>query len=195
MPVCSFCDSTFWLGGVKDGWRHFCNEECHQGGYLLHVAEQLPEDLVADHVYSTRRGNCPHCQGPGPVDAHASYRVWSALLVSETSNRRLICCRKCGRRAQISSTLFSALLGWWGIAIPLLSSLRSIAAVREAHEVGAGSSAYCKRTASTRRRRVPRDGIAHVPALEGCEGMAMLPVTIAFSWGRPVYVEAARTWW
>lgn len=114
MPVCSFCDSTFWLGGVKDGWRHFCNEECHQGGFLLHVAEQLPEDLVADHIYSMRRSDCPHCGGPGPLDAHTSYRIWSAFLVSETSNRLLICCRKCGRRAQIRSTVFSALLGWWG---------------------------------------------------------------------------------
>jgi hypothetical protein len=114
MPVCSYCDASFWLGGVKDGWRHFCNEECHQKGILLHVAEQLPEDLVSDYVYLKRRGDCSHCGGPGPVDAHASYRVWSAFFVTEVSNRLLISCKKCARRTQLTSAVFSALLGWWG---------------------------------------------------------------------------------
>src|SRR5262249_4991286 len=59
-------------------------------------------------------GLCPKCSGPGPVDVHVSYRVWSVLIVTTWSNKPQISCRRCGVRSQLASAGVSAVVGWWG---------------------------------------------------------------------------------
>ena len=114
MPTCSYCNERFWFGGVKSGGRHFCNAECQKRGALLGIAEQLPPDLVANYVDAMHRSNCPHCGGPGPIEVHTSYRVWSIFVLTTWSNRPRVSCKKCARRAQLGDIAFSTVLGWWG---------------------------------------------------------------------------------
>jgi hypothetical protein len=114
MPTCSYCNETYWFGGIKDGNRHFCNAQCHGNGQLLDIAERLPADLVVNYVNSMHNSNCPKCDGPGPIEVHTSYRVWSAAILTSWSNRPQICCKKCATRAQMGGVAFSAVLGWWG---------------------------------------------------------------------------------
>jgi hypothetical protein len=114
MPTCSYCNETYWFGGIKDGNRHFCNEDCQAYGQLIDIAEQIPADTVANYIHSMRDGNCPVCGGPGPIEVYTSYRVWSALLLTNWSNRPRISCKKCATKAQLGGLAFSSVLGWWG---------------------------------------------------------------------------------
>jgi len=114
MAACGACNTTILFGGVRDGDLRFCNNDCHQKGYLLSIASKIPRDSVHEQVRSVFHGACPKCQGPGPVDVHTSYRVWSALLMTSWVNRPQISCRSCGTKAQIGDAIFSLVLGWWG---------------------------------------------------------------------------------
>ena len=114
MAACSACSTTILFGGVTQGTDRYCNAECHQRGYLMNVAQQLPRELVRERTDSVYRGMCPQCNGPGPVDVHNSYRVWSALLMTSWRTSPRISCRSCGVKAQLGDTLFSLILGWWG---------------------------------------------------------------------------------
>ena len=114
MPTCSYCNERYWFGGIKDGNRNYCNQDCQSRGQLLDVAEQLPADAVANYIHSMRDSNCPVCGGPGPIEVYTSYRVWSAVLLTSWSNRPRISCKKCATKAQFGSLAFSSVLGWWG---------------------------------------------------------------------------------
>ena len=114
MPTCSYCEAHYWFGGVKNNGRHFCNEECQYNGALLGIADQLPPDMVNDYIASMRQTDCPKCGGPGPIEVHTSYRVYSVLVMTSWSNRPRICCKKCATKAQIGDLAFSSVLGWWG---------------------------------------------------------------------------------
>jgi hypothetical protein len=114
MRTCSYCNQTFWFGGVQSGTRRFCNAQCQQRGALLDVADQLPADFVKEYIQTTQNSNCPECQGPGPIEVHTSYRVWSVLVLTSWNNRPRICCKKCATKAQLGDIGFSVLLGWWG---------------------------------------------------------------------------------
>ncbi len=69
-------------------------------------------DLEVDRVH---RGNCPQCGGPGPVDLHSHYRVWSAFYMTRWMEQRILACAACARKAQRKSIGYCLLLGWWGI--------------------------------------------------------------------------------
>ena len=114
MAACSACNTTILFGGVTDGNDRYCNNECHGRGYLLSVARQIPHDIVREQTDSVFHGMCPKCSGPGPVEVHKSYRVWSALLLTSWVTRQHVSCRSCGVKAQIGDLLFSGVLGWWG---------------------------------------------------------------------------------
>jgi hypothetical protein len=43
-----------------------------------------------------------------------SYRVWSALVITNWSNLQQISCRRCAVKSQLGSALFCLVLGWWG---------------------------------------------------------------------------------
>jgi len=114
MAKCAYCGTTILFGGVTSGGDRFCNETCHQQGYLLPIAAQVPHDIMAEQVTEVHQGDCPRCGGPGPVDVHTSHTVWSALVLTQWRSNPQICCRSCGVKSQISGTVVSGVFGWWG---------------------------------------------------------------------------------
>ena len=114
MASCAACGQTIVFGGKTAGERRFCSDKCVAAGSFLSVADALPDSLVAARVWEVHNGRCPTCTGPGPVDVHRSYRVWSGLIVTSHSMRLNVGCRRCGNRARLKDAGFSLLLGWWG---------------------------------------------------------------------------------
>lgn len=114
MAACAFCNTTILFGGRRQGNQRFCNAECEQRGVVAQTANQLPAADVARYLGEVHRGACPRCQGPGPVDVHTSYRVWSALLMTSWSSRPTVSCQPCGTKRKLGDALFSLVLGWWG---------------------------------------------------------------------------------
>lgn len=114
MAKCAYCNTTILFGGTKRGERRFCNAKCEQGGLLADLADQLPEEAVGRYIAEVHEGGCPRCHGPGPVDVHTSYRVWSALLLTSWASRPVVSCTGCGRKRKAGDAFFSLFLGWWG---------------------------------------------------------------------------------
>jgi hypothetical protein len=115
MKKCAYCSSTIVFGGVAENDVNFCNRKCLQSGFAIFTARSLPSEFVEEHVNKVHSGPCPKCQRQaGPVDAHTSHFVWSALLLTSWSNTPAISCRSCAMKKQILSTMGSALFGWWG---------------------------------------------------------------------------------
>jgi hypothetical protein len=119
MTKCSQCGSTILFGSKRDGALRFCSDPCWQKSVLLRATSQVPAEIVDQYVRATHSGDCPKCHGPGPVDVHTSYRVWSAVVVTAWSSRPQVCCASCGRKAKVADALFCLLLGWWGIPFGL----------------------------------------------------------------------------
>jgi hypothetical protein len=115
MAKCNYCGTSIIFGGKRQGELRFCNEKCALAGRLLTASQQVPNDLVMKRVSEIHQGNCPECQGRGPVDVYMSYQVWSAVLLTSWKTRPHICCRSCGIKSQLGDTAFSLVLGWWGI--------------------------------------------------------------------------------
>ena len=114
MAKCSYCGTSIIFGGRRQGELRFCNENCEGAGILLSVSQQIPNDLIQPKVWEVHQGNCPRCNGRGPVDVHTSYLVWSALLLTSWKSRPHVCCRPCGVKSQPGDAAFSLVLGWWG---------------------------------------------------------------------------------
>jgi hypothetical protein len=115
MKKCDYCGSRIFFGGVTQGPMHFCNKKCHQNGFLLPVANQLPPEMIQQQIELIHGGMCPKCKGRGPVDVHTSYMIYSAIILTQWSTRPQISCRSCGRKAQFGNLAISLLAGWWGI--------------------------------------------------------------------------------
>lgn len=111
---CAYCATPILFGGKKQGNLRFCNDECKQQGIRVAVSHQVDDRIVKDRVLEIFNGACPGCRGPGPIDVHTSYRVWSAIVMTSWSNRPVISCAGCGKRANIRAAASSVLLGWWG---------------------------------------------------------------------------------
>src|SRR5579872_1834845 len=114
MEKCSYCGSTIVVGGVRSGIHRYCNNKCASNGYVLQLSNDVPPDVVDRHVEEVFRGNCPKCNGTGPIDVHKVHRVWSAVVVTRWTTASQLSCRSCATKSQIGGVLFSALLGWWG---------------------------------------------------------------------------------
>ena len=114
MANCSYCGSTILFGGRQDGELRFCNARCQEKGVLVRFAREIPGPLVDDAARSTHAGSCPKCHGPGPVDVHVSFRVWSALILTSWSSRPQVSCSSCGWKAKLGDALFCLGLGWCG---------------------------------------------------------------------------------
>lgn len=114
MARCDYCGTSILFGGVKQDDLRFCNESCRQQGVLLAVADQIPDYVISEQIADLHQGACPKCGGPGPVDIHTSYVVFSILVVTSWRSRPHVCCRSCGIKAQLSGTLLSGAFGWWG---------------------------------------------------------------------------------
>jgi hypothetical protein len=81
----------------------------------LPIANQVPPDVLKQHIDQVHQGSCPRCKGRGPVDVHTSHKVFSALIITRWSSKPDISCRACGVRNQVVGTVFSLILGWWGL--------------------------------------------------------------------------------
>ena len=114
MARCDYCDSYILFGGKQKSGRTFCNDECLQEGRLMIAADRLPQRAVDAAVEKTHQGDCPLCDGPGPVDVHASHTIWSIIALTSWRSTPNICCRSCGRQKQLSGLVTSGLFGWWG---------------------------------------------------------------------------------
>jgi hypothetical protein len=114
MASCAYCNTTIIFGGKRNGNLRFCNAICEREGALALLAEALPAADVGPFIGRVHRGNCPKCSGPGPVDVHTSYRVWSALVLTQWSSRPMVGCKACGTKQQLTDIAFSLVLGWWG---------------------------------------------------------------------------------
>ena len=114
MARCDYCDSYILFGGKKKSGRTFCNDECLQEGRLMIAADRLPQHAVDDAIDKTHQGECPLCQGPGPIDVHTSHTVWSIIALTSWKSTPHVCCRSCGRQKQLTGFVTSGLFGWWG---------------------------------------------------------------------------------
>jgi hypothetical protein len=114
MTTCAACGQTILFGGERNGERRFCNAKCLAAGAVVTLADSLPESVVTARAWEVHNGRCPRCTGPGPVDVHSSFRVWSGLVMTSYSTRPNVCCRRCGNRARMKDALFSLAFGWWG---------------------------------------------------------------------------------
>lgn len=114
MAACDTCGTSILFGGVKDNGFHYCGAKCAERGRLIHSSTLIPEEEVEKSTRQLHQGNCPKCGGPGPVDVHTSYRVYSVLVMTSWSSKPEVCCRSCGTKAKVGSLFFSGILGWWG---------------------------------------------------------------------------------
>ena len=114
MAACSYCGTTILFGGKQVGSYRFCNQQCAAKGSWLKLADQFPPAVVEQQVWKLHQGSCPVCHGPGPVDVHTSYRVYSFLIMTSWQNRPRLSCRGCGVKAKLADTAVSAVAGWWG---------------------------------------------------------------------------------
>ena len=114
MASCGYCKTSIMMGGKRQGDQRFCNGKCMQNAQLVSAANLITAEAVNRRVQWVHLGNCPKCQGQGPVNVHTSHRVWSALLMTFWSSRPAMRCQSCGTKKIWGDTLFSAAFGWWG---------------------------------------------------------------------------------
>ena len=133
MGRCGFCNTTTFFSSHKRNGQVYCSGDCLSRDALRQVAGQLPREVIEQHVQAVHQGNCPRCGGPGPVDVHTSYKVYSLLLFTSWSSATQICCRPCGLKARLGATAFSGLCGWWGFPYGLVMTpiqvLRNLAGI------------------------------------------------------------------
>jgi len=127
MATCATCGSTILFGGARLGEFRFCNSNCLARGRPLTIARDIPDNILTDLARRIHSGQCPTCQGPGPVDVHKAFSVWSAIAMTSWKTQPVIACQSCGTKAQVRALLFSTLLGWWGCPWGLLVTPMQIA--------------------------------------------------------------------
>ena len=120
LAQCKSCGSRILFGGYRVGSRVYCRPECIASDAQREAVRTIDGNLVMRQALEIRRGPCPECRGPGPVDLHTSYRVWSALLFTQWTSHPVISCHGCGVKAKLLGVAFSGLLGWWGFPWGLL---------------------------------------------------------------------------
>ncbi len=114
MAKCDYCGSTIVIGGVRSGQQRFCNNKCATNAYVLNASQNLSPADIDRKVEEVWRGNCPKCNGTGPVDVHKFHQVWSALVLTRWTSNSQVSCRSCAVKRQAGAVAFSAVFGWWG---------------------------------------------------------------------------------
>ena len=114
MAKCDYCGSTILMGGVRNGQQRFCNNKCAQSAYILSVSQTIPADVLDRKIEEVWRGNCPKCNGLGPVDVHKSHQVWSIFVLTRYSTKSQVSCRSCATKTQAGALAMSLFFGWWG---------------------------------------------------------------------------------
>jgi hypothetical protein len=139
MAICDYCNKKFSLFGVYQNGYSFCSAKCRdRTGELLKSLGGVPPQEIESHIEQVRAGPCAQCGGPGPVDLHHSYRVYSVILLTSWSTRNHFVCRSCARKEQLKSLGFSSLLGWWGFPFGLV--LTPVQIVRNIVDLAGGPS-------------------------------------------------------
>lgn len=116
MSNCSNCGTTIIFGGLREGRLHYCGKTCRQKhDWFIDKLRQMSDNVVVDQAQTIHRGACPKCGGPGPVDLFTSYRIWSVIVLTSWVTTPELCCRRCATTSKVSTILFSAALGWWGV--------------------------------------------------------------------------------
>jgi hypothetical protein len=72
MARCAYCKTAILFGGVRDGHERYCDRRCHENGFVLKFAAQVPQETVLNEAGRLHQGPCPKCGGPGPVTCIAS---------------------------------------------------------------------------------------------------------------------------
>jgi hypothetical protein len=114
MATCASCGKTIESGGIRLGDQMFCGGTCLDQARTLEGPAPTPVGGAGGVARQIHAGPCPMCQGPGPVDVHDTYWVWSAVLLTRWGSRSQVSCRRCGLKSQLSGLLQSVALGWWG---------------------------------------------------------------------------------
>lgn len=120
--ACASCGGVILFGGERANGRRYCNEQCREAGRVLDIADQVPDELVAEATAALHEGPCPNCGGPGPVDVHTAHTAWSAVVMTGWKSSPQLCCRRCGRAAKLKAIAFTGALGWWGIPWGLIAT-------------------------------------------------------------------------
>jgi|ERR1043166_2629601 hypothetical protein len=120
MGTCNACKRFILFGGIRTADGRYCDADCQYKGYLLAIARTIPQSTLRKHVDTVFHSSCPKCHGPGPTDLYMSYRVWSLLVVTSWRSLPQISCGRCGRKAQMTSLIFSLCAGWWGFPFGLI---------------------------------------------------------------------------
>lgn len=113
MAACAHCGTTILFGGQNAGGLKFCSKKCLDRSNIA-VAIQVPDEAVEVLARQIHAGPCPRCQGPGPVDVHHAYWVWSALAFTRWGSWKQVCCRRCAVKSQAGKLVTTGLFGWWG---------------------------------------------------------------------------------
>ncbi|PXV56933.1 hypothetical protein SAMN04487785_10956 [Dyella jiangningensis] len=152
MSSCDQCGKSILFGGQRLDQRRYCSAACARIHPLLEMADRVPVDILQRQVSEWRQSACPKCKRrDGAIDVHEHHRVHSLVLMTQWSTRRNVCCRRCGRREQLLSTLYCATLGWWGFPWGLLVTpvqiVRNVAALcrREADRPSAAFEQIVRR--------------------------------------------------
>jgi hypothetical protein len=98
---------------------HVPGEENVGHGKVESTSPSKRDELV-ERVRSVHQGRCPQCGGPGPVDIHTTYQVWSAIFFTTWRKQQELCCKACGVENQVGGVLFCLVLGWWGFPFGLI---------------------------------------------------------------------------
>ncbi|MDQ8190505.1 hypothetical protein [Roseibacillus persicicus] len=123
MANCAYCGTSILFGGVSDGPRRYCNNDCHVAGYFVSLASQIPPAKLDEMVHATRVGQCPKCGKAGsPVDVYMAHRIWSALILTSWSSQPEVSCKSCATKRQLRAIAFSGTLGWWGFPWGLIGT-------------------------------------------------------------------------
>jgi hypothetical protein len=108
------------FGSVKRGQHQYCSTKCAKEAAWTDAQELVSDSEVEQGVKAIHEGSCPNCKGPGPVDVHTSYKVYSILVMTRWSSHPILACQACGRKQQLKHTLYSLVTGWWGFPFGLI---------------------------------------------------------------------------
>lgn len=113
--ACPTCGVSVLFGGVKDGDKKYCSKNCYEADEINRLSKQIPEEAVVTLIDKIRNAPCPKCDGPGPIDVHRSYSIYSIILFTSYETNEHIVCLKCAKKKQLVNLLSSSLFGWWGV--------------------------------------------------------------------------------
>lgn len=132
MATCTTCRTHIPFGGKRVGEHRFCNAYCRDNGkQIVENMERISEDELIANVISIHQGQCPECNGKGPVDIHESSFAFSLLLFTSWDTVDAFACQNCATKIQRLHLITTSLMGWWGIPIgPIITPFQIAANIR-----------------------------------------------------------------